>query len=117
MVTLRIAVLVLGASIFSTASADVAYGLVGCTQFKDGVTVGFVGTRGENRNINLSPRGVELDGNVKGFARLSQVKEIALRPALEITYTSGMVVRFGPIDASCQRLFRKVGAPLVHIQG
>lgn len=117
MVTLRIAVLTLGASIFSMASADVPYSLAGCTQFKDGVTVGFVGTRGEKRYMYLSPRGVELGGNVKGSARLSQVKEVVLHPAFEITYTSGTVVRFGPIDASCQRLFRKVGAPLVHIQG
>jgi len=117
MVTPRIVVLALGASICPMASADAPYSLAGCTQSNDGVTVGFVGTHGEKRSMYLSPRGVELGGNVKGFARLSQVKEVVLRPALEITYTSGAMVRFGPIDSSCQRLLREVGAPLVHIQG
>jgi hypothetical protein len=64
----------------------------------------------------LGPNKVELSGNVKGVARLSQVKELALQPILSIAYKSGDVVQFGPIDATCQSLIRRVGGPLVHIQ-
>src|SRR5687767_8383302 len=91
----RIVLFVLGASTYSIASADAAYRLTRCTQFKDGVALGFVGKRGEVRRMSLRPQAVELSGDVKGSARLSQVKELVLHPVLRITYTSGAVVRFG----------------------
>ena len=113
----RIAVLILGlvASVIAYP-ADSAYRLRGCGQFKDGVTVGFVGSRGEVRRMFLGPKAVELGGNVKGYAELSLVKELALQPVLEIAYTDGTVISFGPIDAACQRLLRDVGGRLVHIR-
>jgi hypothetical protein len=117
MVAPRVAVLALSASMLSMAFAEASYSLRGCTRFEGGVTVRFVGTRGETRYMSLSPRGLELGGDVKGYARLEQVREVALQPTLKITYMSGDMVRFGPIDASCQRLLREVGAPLVHVQG
>ena len=116
MVITRVAVFTLSVSIWSAASGEASYRLVGCSQFKDGVSVGFSGPRGEKRRMHLSPRGVQLAGDVKGFARLSQVKELVLLPTLEITYTSGFRVQFGPIDAQCQQLFREVGTSLVHIK-
>jgi hypothetical protein len=115
MITPRILVVALGAGFFSMAFADGGYSLARCGQFKGGVSVEFVGTRGEKRSMYLSARGLELSGNVKGSARLSQVTKVVLQPALEITYTSGTVVRFGPIDASCQRIFREAGDSLVQI--
>ena len=116
MIALRISALVLGASMCSVALADSTYRLKGCAQFEDGVSLGFVGTRGEVRRMYLWPKGVRLGGDVKGYAKLSQVKEFELRPVLRITYTSGTSVSFGPIDSSCQQLLRRVGAPLVHIR-
>jgi hypothetical protein len=117
MFTARIVLVVLGVGVCSVASADTTYRLKNCAQYKDGVSVGFIGARGEKRRMYLSPRGVELGGDVKGYARLYQVKEFELQPVLGITYTSGAVVRFGSIDASCDQLLRQVGAPLVRIKG
>ena len=116
MVKARLAALALGAIFCATAPAEAPYRLERCAQFKDGVALRFVDTSGAQRRVYLSPRGVELGGNAKGFARLSQVKELVLQPVFGITYTSGARVDFGPIDAACQGLLQEVAAPLVHIK-
>jgi len=116
MVTARIAALALGASVCSAAFADASYRLQRCVQARDGVALAFLGPRGEKRRMSITPRGVTLGGDVKGAARLSQVKEFELHPVLRIKYISGGTVHFGPIDATCQRLLREIAGPLVHIQ-
>jgi hypothetical protein len=116
MYTLPIAMLIVGVSACSIASAETTYRLERCAQFEQGVSLSFLGTRREVRRMFLGPDKLELSGNVKGVARLSQVKELALQPVFSITYKSGSVVKFGPIDAACQSLLRRIGGPLVHIQ-
>ncbi len=116
MLALRLIVTVLVTSVCSIALADTTYRLERCTRFQDGVTLGFIGTRGQPRRMVIRPKGVEFSGDVKGVLRLSQVEELQLRPVLQITQTTGELVRFGPIDIRCQQLLRDVATPLVHVQ-
>jgi hypothetical protein len=109
-------VLLLGAVLCATSSAATSYRLERCAQFNDGVVLKFIGSHREVRRLVLGPRGVELSGDVKGSGSLVQVRELALMPVFKIVYVSGDIVRFGPIDAPCQKLLQQVAGPLMRVR-
>lgn len=108
--------LILSSLACSPAYSGDGYKLDRCVVKEKSVYLRFVTDHGAVRRITLGPKGVSLSGDVKGSARLSQVKELRLAPKLEIVFVSGPSVEFGAITSECRHLVRQVGKSLVPLR-
>ena len=109
--------LALGLLAHVPACSGPSYNLARCAVDEKSVHVRFVTDRGAVRRMTLGPKGVTLSGDVKGVARLNQVKELRLAPKLEILFASGSRVEFGAITSECRNLVRQIAEPLVPLRG
>lgn len=116
MLARKLIIILFGAVLCAASSANTNYRLKRCAQVNDGIALEFAGSNRTVRRIALSPRGVELSGDVKGGAPLAHVKELVLTPVFKIGYVTGDVVQFGAIDAPCQKLLQKVAGLLMHVR-
>jgi len=113
----RIAFLICGALLLPAGHAEARYQLKHCVRLNEGVAVGFIGPQGQTRRLSVSKGRITLGGNVKGEGSLSEVRELSLDPVLQISYASGFVVSFGPIDSPCRELLLQVLGPHLPIRG
>jgi hypothetical protein len=103
------------------AAAEPTYRLVRCVSVAEhGFAASFQSERKEQRRISFSSKGLSFGGNVKGQAKLEQVKELRLSPELEIVFSKPGLssLRFGPLSPQCRDIIRReVGTVLRVVDG
>jgi hypothetical protein len=97
---------IVSAVVCMPASAATTYNLSRCASVGNGVSLKFESTEQRVRRMHLGPNGVELSGDIKGYARLDAVREMKLQPKLAISYVTGPNVEFGKLTHQCAEKIR-----------
>jgi hypothetical protein len=111
--------LLIAACVACTQADAPEYHLTKCVRVKpDSFSVSFETHRKQQRHLAFGPNGLEFSGDVKGDPSLAKVKELRLRPVLEVVFVQpeSSSVRFGALSQNCQEIIRSIAGPKVRVR-